>query len=135
MNGPANIGFDLRGLAPARPDAPALIAPDVTLSLSKLWRLVDCFACRMTEAGIGQGARVGLATGDRIIAVAGLFAAALVGAEFTTVDHFLLRVPALRPTHFLRSAETPGLQGVPFQLMDPSWPPKIDGQRCAQAGA
>jgi acyl-CoA synthetase (AMP-forming)/AMP-acid ligase II len=134
VSGQANIGFDLRALAAARPDAPALIAPDVTLSLSKLWRLVDCFACRMTEAGIGQDARVGLATGDRIVAVAGLFAAALVGAEFTTVDHFLLRVPALRPTHFLRSPETPGLEGVPFQLMDARWSPKL-GSGSADGGA
>lgn len=125
MIGPANIGFDLRARALETPDAAAVIAPDVTLTLAKLWRLVDCFACRMTEAGIGQGARVGLATNDRIVAVAGLFAAALVGAEFTTVDHFLLRVPALRPTHFLRSPETPGLDDVPFLEIDATWSPRI----------
>ena len=41
MSGPANIGFDLRARALASPDAIAFIAPDVTLTLAKLWRLID----------------------------------------------------------------------------------------------
>lgn len=134
MTDTANIGFDLRALATARPDGLAVIAPDVTLSLSKLWRLVDCFACRMTELGIDRSARLGLATGDRIVAVAGMFAAALVGAEFTTVDHFLLRVPELRPTHFLRSSEMADLEGVSFGLIDATWSPRL-GSGSADGGA
>lgn len=129
-----NIAFDLRAVVAGTPDAPAIIAPDVTLSFAKLWLLVDCFACRMAEAGIDHSARVGLATGDRIVAIAGIFAAALLGAEFTTVDLFLLRVPGLRPTHFLRSPDMPGLDGVDFQVIDATWTPRL-GSGSGDGGA
>lgn len=68
---------------------------------------------------------VGLATNDRMVAIAGLLVAALVGADFTTVGHFVLRVPALRPTHFLRSPETSGLDDVPFREIDTGWSPRF----------
>lgn len=124
MTSLANIGLALRAQAAATPELPALLAPDLTLSFAKLWRLVDCFACRMAEAGIGPEARVGLETGDRIVAVCTLFAAALVGAEFVPVDPPLLQVPALRPTHFLRSPDVPGLPGLPAMVLNDRWSPR-----------
>ncbi len=124
MIAPANIAFDLRARAAATPDLPALIAPDLTLTFEKLWRIVDCFACRMVECGIGQGARVGLDTGDRIVAVSTMFAAALVGAEFVTLDIPMMRVAALRSTHFLRSPDVPGMADLAYLVMDETWSPR-----------
>lgn len=134
MSGAANIAFDLRARAVGSPDRPALVAPDLSLNFQKLWRIVDCFACRLSDHGIGQGARIGLETGDRIVAVSMMFAAALVGAEFVTVDPHLMRMPALRPTHFLRSPEVPGTPGLTFLVLDESWSPR-SGAGSSDGGA
>jgi len=120
-----NIAIEFRTQAAAMADLPAFIAPDLTLTFEKLWRIVDCFACRMVECGIGQGARVGIDTGDRIVAVSTMFAAALVGAEFVALDKPVMRVAALRPTHFLRSPERPGIADLPYIVMDETWSPKF----------
>lgn len=130
----ANIAFDLRARAAATPDLPALIAPDLTLPFGKLWLLVDCFAGRMSEAGIDQQARVALETSDRIVAICAMFASALVGAEFVTLDPHLMQVPALRPTHFLRSPEVAGMPGIPFRVLDETWSPR-SGSNSADGGA
>lgn len=130
----ANIALDLRARAAATPDLPALIAADLTLPFGKLWQLVDCFACRMAEAGIDQHARVALETTDRIVAICTMFASALVGAEFVTLDPHLMQVPALRPTHFLRSPEAAGMPGMPFLVLDETWSPR-SGSGSTHGGA
>lgn len=134
MSAAGNIAFDLRARAVAMPEAPAVIAPDVTLPFAKLWRIVDCVACRMDEAGIGQGSRVALHTHDRIVSVAVMFAAALVGAEFVSLDPQLMRVAELQPTHFIRSPEAAGMAGHSFIVMDETWSPR-SGSGSADNGA
>jgi len=120
-----NIASALRRRVRRHPDAQAIIASDVALSYDKLWRIVDCFADRMIELGVGPGSRVALESSDKIVSIAALFASALLGAEYVTLDVHLLRHDTLRPTHVLKSPETPGLMDVPYILMDERWSPKF----------
>ena len=72
--------------AALRPDYPALIEGERTLSYSELDREIDATAQRLVAAGIGAGDRVGICLKERSEFLIALFAVARIWAVIVPVD-------------------------------------------------
>jgi len=118
-----NIGFEFEKIAASDPDFPAIVAADITVSYGKLWRIAESFAVRMRENGIGRTSIVAVSTTDMIVSAATMLATCLVGAQYVVPDRKMVEAGVINPTHFLRSPETQGIDGVNYTLMDQYWAP------------
>ncbi len=125
MSDAKNIARAFRDLTEAHPDLPAIIAADITLPYGKLWIVSDVFARKMRAHGIGPDATVALDTTDMIASVGAMFAAARLGARFVSLGQAVIETSAIRPTHYLRSPEVEGRDGIDYILMDHTWSPKF----------
>jgi L-proline---[L-prolyl-carrier protein] ligase len=76
----------VRGSAARAPDAPALIAPDATLSYRQLDAQADRIAFALAELHVGTGARVGVWLDKSAIAVAALQGVLRTGAAYVPLD-------------------------------------------------
>lgn len=133
MNGPdmqdePSIGAQFAEVAGRHPDLPALVFAEGMIDYGRLWRIVGGFARRMREIGIDRQSVIALHTTDGLVSVAVLLASSLLGAQFVIAGQNLARTKALKPTHFLRSAETVAGRRPNTFLIDESWHP-------AEAGA
>ncbi|MBI1416608.1 MAG: AMP-binding protein [Limimaricola sp.] len=123
--GPTTIAEGFRAVVEAQPDAPAVIAADITLSNLKLWQLSCSFAFRMHKEDIGPGTTVALHTTDLIASLATMLASAMLGARFETLEDVLWEVPSVRPSHVLRTPEAPPLSGISSIEIDATWSPRF----------
>ena len=124
-----NIGFNFRAVAANQPDAPAIIAEDITVSYEKLWKITESFALRMRENGIGQASIVAVHTSDIIVSLASLLASSLLGAQYIAVSKELTQGGVVNPSHYLRSSDTTGPDDSDYILIDQTWAPafaKVD---------
>ena len=117
-----NIARHFAQLANRKPDHAAIIAADITLSYSKLWRIVRGFATRMQDIGITREAVVAIHSDDMIACLASMMATSLLGARFVSFDKLLLDHGPIVPTHFLRSPDAQPHPGVSYHMVDSGWP-------------
>ena len=87
-------------MANENPDCEAIVAADITLNYSKLWRIVRGFATRMQEIGINRDSTVAVHSADMIACVSSMMAASLLGARYVSFEKRLLGDGAVRPSHF-----------------------------------
>lgn len=136
----AGIWTRLEQLAATRPDAPAVIAPDVHLGFEKFFRLCRSYAARLKAEGIKPGDVVSVAAGDTIAGVSSVFALGGIGAiyvpfspDFLQKSTMLSRIKAI-----LRTPEAPSLPGRRELVIDNSWSPlfaRDDGTKASFAPA
>lgn len=130
-----NIARRFARVAHENPDHKAIVAADIVLNYTNLWRIIRGFATRMQELGIGRGSLVAVHSRDMIACVAAMMAASLLGAGYVSLEKKLLR-SVVKPTHFLRSPDVSPQPSVTYHLMDATWPraapdPDSDGSEFA----
>ncbi|MBL4806250.1 MAG: acyl--CoA ligase [Rhodobacteraceae bacterium] len=123
MNQTFNIGFNFQTMAESQPEAPAIIAEDITLSYAKLWKITAAFAERMHQHGIDQSSIIAVHTNDIIVSLASLLASSLLGAQYVAVSKILEQDGVITPTHYIRSPEVEGADDKNYIQIDHSWAP------------
>jgi acyl-CoA synthetase (AMP-forming)/AMP-acid ligase II len=132
-----NIGRNFARVANKNPNHEAIVAADITLSYSKLWRIVRGFATRMQEIGINRDSTVAVHSSDMIACIASMMATSLLGARYVSLEKRLLGDSTVSPTHFLCSPDVSPYAGANYYMMDASWPqaaapaPNSDGSEFA----
>ncbi|MBF9060077.1 AMP-binding protein [Rhodobacterales bacterium HKCCSP123] len=103
-------------------DHPAIIAPDITLSYGKLWRIARGFALRMAQLGIDDRSIVALHSRDMIATIATMLGASLRNAALVSFEPLLTADNVVRPTHFLCTPEMMKRGGENMHLISADWP-------------
>lgn len=111
-----------RDVALSHPDRAAIIAPDITISYSKLWRIARGFAVKMHRHGIDETAMVAVHSTDMIATLATMLAASQLNARLVAYEARLRSDAVILPTHFLCSPEVANRGGESMIIMDASWP-------------
>lgn len=107
-------------------DFPAIALPDRVMTYARLAQITGGFCRRLRAIGVDRGSVVALNSTDIVVSVAVLLATAQLGCQFVAAGPNLARTKALRPTHFLRSAEMQDSQRIRYHLIDESWLPGVD---------
>jgi len=127
MQNEPSIGAKFAEVASRHPELPALAFAEGVIDYDKLWRIVQSFARRMRAIGVDGQSVIALHTSDGLVSVAALLASSLLGAQFVIAGTNLARTKALKPTHFLRSAETVAGRRRNSCLIDETWQPAEAG--------
>lgn len=122
-----NIGFSFKDIALKNPDRPAIIFTDMEYSYLQLWQLVEAFAIRMREHGVGRGSVVYLNATELPVVVSSLLATSLLGARFVQNSGNLDLGDIMQISHFFHTADTDAkLDSASIQI-DVKWSPVDTG--------
>jgi amino acid adenylation domain-containing protein len=105
-----------------RPDAPALVAPDRTLSYAEFWAASGRLAWQLREAGVGPGDLVGVVMRKGWEQYVAVYAVLLAGAAYLPVDADL---PAARRRLLLERGSVRVAVTQPETSTLPDWPTAI----------
>lgn len=111
-----------RSVASRIPDHPAIIAPDITISYGKLWRIARGFALRMSQLGIDDRSIIALHSHDMIATLATMLAASIRNAALVSYEPRLITDAVVRPTHFLCTPDMIKHGGENMHLISADWP-------------
>lgn len=111
-----------RSVASRIPDHPAIIAPDITISYGKLWRISRGFALRMSQLGIDDRSIIALHSHDMIATLATMLAASIRNAALVSYEPRLITDAVVRPTHFLCTPDMMKHGGENMHLISADWP-------------
>ncbi len=116
-----NVGCAVLNSAARVPDQLAIITDETMLNYQQLGLLIQSFATRMQQLGIGEDSVVTLASDDILIVVPVFFACALLGAQWIAFKNYHVFSDLVRPTHWLRGADSKGSPDHPFVSIDQDW--------------
>ncbi|MBL4806249.1 MAG: acyl--CoA ligase [Rhodobacteraceae bacterium] len=119
-----NLGFVLQRVASERPDQAAIVFEDMTITYDQLLRIIFGFAAKMQQFGVGQEDFVIVDTDEPTVAIASLFAAALLGAKYANNHEEFAHLKRFTPTKFFHSVEKNGSSANGSIKIDASWTPQ-----------
>ena len=116
-----------------RPDAPAIIFPDLSFSYDKLNRLAMAFAYRMKGAGVGPDFYITLQCSDPLVVIAALLGASRLGASTVQDSEGIDLPPDLIVTHHFHTIEPERTPAPGSILIDTQWSPSATPQHTEAA--
>lgn len=119
--GAQDIGRMLRSITSIAPDAPAFVAPDISVTREQLLTVCERYARRMAAEGVRKGDTVSIDTMDGFASIVCCFALALLGATYLPYSRDLLQPDAPQVDHFLRDVARPPTPGLNEVTIDGSW--------------
>jgi len=111
-----------------RPQAPAIIFPDLSFSYENLKRLTAAFASKMSNAGVGTNATVMVQCSDPLVVIATLLATSRLGASIVQDNEGLSLPPDLNITHHFHTIEPERRPAAGSVLIDNLWSPSHNPQ-------
>lgn len=120
---PWNIGAALARVAAEHPDRDAIVAADLRLSYSKVWKIVQAFAVNMQGIGIGQDTTVALDSRDLIASVSVMAATTLLGARFVLHNPMTGIEPGPLVVLYSPDRPAPKVEGARVVQMTAAWSP------------
>lgn len=118
-----NLAVQLNTTATAFGSFPAIASQDEVIPYNAFFAGVVSTAYAMREHGIDRTSLVALNTGSMRVSLSVLLATALLGCRFVIAGKVLAASQIDPPTHFIKSSEAKGKQGVAFLDVDESWMP------------
>ena len=116
-----------------RPDAPAIVFPDLSFSYDKLNRLVLAFASKMNTAGVRAKSTIMVQSSDPLVVLATLLAASRFGASIVQDNEGLLLPPDLSVSHHFHTIEPERTPSAGSLLIDADWSPSLNAQETQEA--
>ncbi|RYI18732.1 MAG: long-chain fatty acid--CoA ligase, partial [Acetobacteraceae bacterium] len=118
---PSNLGFGYLGAVATFPDAPAITGSGLALTHGQLAEASIALALGLQERGLSQGDTLALRTADPLVALASVFATALLGARWVFGHTNLLGTDRLRLDMVLDDHSLPDPAPVAVTALDESW--------------
>ncbi|TAG17204.1 MAG: hypothetical protein EAZ40_12375, partial [Rhodobacterales bacterium] len=116
-----NLARRYIGGVAAHPDLLAIVGPDLAVSHGQLAEASLRLALGLHDRGMGPGSTIAVRTADPVMALASLFATALVGARWIFAHGNLLGTDRLALDMVLDDASLPTPPPVPATALDESW--------------
>lgn len=121
---PATIYEAFRRQVMARPDAEALVFPDVRFTYAQLDRLVSTFAYKLAqENGAGPGSLLMLHSNELTTVVSFFLAASAIGAAIVERNDELIVPQGYQLTHHFHTGVTKGSYPPASRRIDEEWSP------------
>jgi acyl-coenzyme A synthetase/AMP-(fatty) acid ligase len=116
-----------------RPDALAIVFPEISFSYEKLNRLAMAFASKMNIAGVGANSTIMVQSSDPLVVLATLLATSRLGASIVQDNEGLLLPPELTVTHHFHTVEPERTPVAGSLLIDAEWSPALNTQQTQMA--
>lgn len=120
----SNIAFAISSVVNENREKSAIIAADITVTYDRLWLITRSFAYKMRELGVGQNTFIMVRTRDMIASLATLYAAALLGARYTTYDKTIIDQDDFeqgQPDFLFHTPDEPAYCDRPSISIGPEW--------------
>lgn len=118
---PNNLVRHYLGMVAAFSDAPAVLAPDTTVTHGQLAEVILAIALGLHDRGIGPGATIAIRTRDPVNAIASLMAAGLAGARWVFAHANLVGTDRLAIDLVLDDGTMSAPVTYPVVRLDSSW--------------
>lgn len=102
---------------------PAVISEHTTFTYAQVHALTLSFAAAMQRSGVRQDSIVALNTRNTVVSLAMLLATSALGCGFVVASKVLAQQKVVRPTHFFKTEDAAGKEGLGFVNIDSSWMP------------
>jgi acyl-coenzyme A synthetase/AMP-(fatty) acid ligase len=119
----ANVYSAFLGQVRARPQADAIVFPEMTFNFEQMNRLAMAFASRMSSAGVGTNSTLTLQSSEPSVVLATLLAASHLGASIMQDNDGLILPKELSVTHHFHTVEAGRTPAEGSMLIDPEWSP------------
>lgn len=119
----ANVYSAFLGQVRARPQADAIVFPEMTFSFEQMNRLAVAFAGRMSAAGVGTNSTLTLQSSEPSVVLATLLAASHLGASIVQDNEGLILPKELSVTHHFHTVEAGRTPADGSILIDSAWSP------------
>ena len=106
------------------PDRLAVVASDLELSYHKLNMLVEAYAFKLRQAGVGSRDCITVNSSDAIVSTVAIFAIALVGATFIPFAPGIDQLRDPKVSFCLRTEEKRQYEPTTNLVIDGTWSPK-----------
>jgi acyl-CoA synthetase (AMP-forming)/AMP-acid ligase II len=116
-----NLALRYLGGVAAQPDALAIVGSDLKVTHGQLAEASLAIALGFHERGLGQGSTIAVRSADPVVALASLFATALLGARWIFAHGNLLGTDRLALDMVLDDGSLPGSSPVAVTPLDESW--------------
>ncbi len=130
----ANVYGAFLGQARARPQADAIVFPEMTFSFEQMNRLAMAFAARMSAAGVGANSILTLQSSEPSVVLATLLAASHLGASIVQDNDGLILPKELSVTHHFHTVEAGRTPAAGSILIDSAWSPAHNSGNLIETG-